>query len=214
MVKRKSANETKITDEDIKEAFAEAKRITAKEGAIQPKAKGLSFYNSADRPPFKGMSQEQSDAFRAVLGSRYAGFTHTEACQMAGIDAGTLSAATKRHPDAWMQCHAEIREAVAREHFINLGFIRTALSEYAPHAIRTLYAVMCDKRNGPSIRRQCANDILKMANVDNSAQVNRVVDDAVGQISDALAERLSEQFHDGAIVDAESYEITEGDDDE
>lgn len=207
------AASAKISDEEIHNAFAEARRVTNKEGAIEPRAKGLSFYNTSDRPPFKGMSQEQSDAFRKVLGSRYAGLTHLEACEVAGVDPGTLSNATKRYPEAWMQCHAEIREAVAREHFINLGFIRTALSEYAPHAIRTLYAIMVDKRNSPSIRKQCANDILKMCNVDNSAGVSQAVDEAAGAISEALNQRLKGEFGSGVIIDADYYE-EEGEDDE
>jgi len=210
--KKKGAEES--LQEDIENAFAEARRVTNQEGCIEPKTKGLSFYNTSDRPPFKDMSQEQSDVFRKVLGMRYAGLTHAESCEAAGVDPSGFTAAIKRYPEAWMHCHTEIREAVAREHFTNLGFIRTALSEYAPHAIRTLYAVMQDKRNSPSIRRQCANDILKMANVDNSSQVSRVVDDAVGQISDVLADRLEQHFGNSVIVDSEFYEVEEGDDDE
>lgn len=207
-----ATHEDDLTEQEIRDALEYAKQLTDRENAIVPKEHGLTFYSYEDRAPFDGVSVDHSDKIRAFLAARYGGFTAKEACQMVGSTYGFVTYSTKKYPHAWQQAHAEIREAVAREHFVNLGYIRTALSEYAPHALRTLYAIMNDRRNSAQVRRQCARDILKMANVDNSMTISTMADEFADQLSDNILSQLSD-YNSTTIVEAD-YETEEDDDNE
>jgi hypothetical protein len=65
---------------------------------------------------------------------------------------------------------------------------------------------MSDRSNSASVRRQCARDILKLANVNNSATINAMADEFAEQLSENIQAQL-EDFRNETIETIDAEEV-------
>jgi len=177
-----------ITTDEARRALAVAKRYEKEANGSGGSEDRLTFYHSVNREPFEGVSVKDSDKIRAYLGARYAGFTTKESYAIASVSPNKMHALNKSFPDAIQQCHNEIQEAVAREHYTNAAFMTAAMSEYCPMALKVMYKLMMDTSQSGSLRAKIAKDIIDMGM--KKSDGSHVAEEFMVQLSDTIASSL------------------------
>jgi hypothetical protein len=128
------------------------------------------------RPPLNGCKMEQSDIIRHVIGMKYSGYTQVEAFAAAGkeydMHPGAVRSLVERKQEATEIADSEHLERCLKAYHSNLWMVRTALSEAGPRAVRTLLEVMDSKDSSEATRMKAAVAVLKMIDVDGSANAN------------------------------------------
>ena len=208
----------KRSDEDI--AYEVAARVTKPvppepEKRIVPAGdKRRATHGKSNRPPLNGCNQEHSDVIRHVIGLKYSGYTQKEAFRSAsdkyGMEESSVSSLIIRKQEAAELADYEHLERCLQSYNSNLWLVRTALSEAGPRAVKTLLEVMDDKKSTPATRMKAAVAILKMTDVDGSANANPSEKTAIEHLK--LVKEMREALKSekaSHIVDAEYVEVTE-----
>ena len=205
------------TDEDI--AHEVADRVT-KTVAIEPKRetnlgdKRRAVSGKEVRPPLNGCTQMHSDVIRHVVGLKYAGYTKREAYRSASdkydMKQDSVASLLVRKQEATELADYEHLERCLQSYNSNLWLVRTALSEAGPRAVKTLLEVMDDHKSTPATRMKAAVAILKMTDVDGSANANPSEKTAIEHLKliKEMRESLKKE-NAGHIVDAEDAEVIE-----
>ena len=128
------------------------------------------------RPPLNGCKMDQSDIIRHVIGMKYAGYTQQESFRSAGekydMKTDAVRSLLVRKQEAAELADAEHLERCLKAYHSNLWMVRTALSEAGPRAVRTLLEVMDSRDSSEATRMKAAVAVLKMIDVDGSANAN------------------------------------------
>lgn len=178
----------RINADETQRALAVAKRYEKKANGDSGSEDRLSFYHSVSREPFDGVSIEDSDTIRSYIGARYAGFKTKEAYAIANTTGQKMHKLNREHPDAIQECHNQIQEAVAREHYTNAAFMTAAMSEYCPMALKVMYKLMMDTSQSGSLRAKIAKDIIDMGM--KKSDGSHVAEEFMVQLSDTIASSL------------------------
>jgi len=164
-------------------------------------------YGKSEREPYPGLSKEDSDKIRHLVGLRFSGYTLMESFDEVGINRGTGPGWIARRQDAYNMAEHELMETALRGYQTNLWIMRTALSELGPRAVRTLGELMDNKKESGATRLKAATAVLKMVDVDHSA---------TGGAQEGLAKELADQIRtalsdiqSNKIIDAEDAEVIE-----
>ena len=198
----------KASEKECNDALEKSKEITRQgrpdlSGGIRDE-----FVGDTNRPPLKGATPAVSQLFRTVLACRFAGHTVKEACEMLGTTPSELNKRKRSYPDAWTECHQEIKEAVLQNLAANVWIVRSGLSDVAPHAVRCLYDLITNRTTKDSIKKDAAVQVLKLLDIDGSASLGATISEAAYAFKD-LADATREQFENDnivPIVEAEEFE--------
>jgi hypothetical protein len=171
------------------------------------------------REPINGLSTERSNLIRHIVGLRYSGYSYREAFQDAAqsyeLKPHTAENYYYKHRDAVDFAEQEHLENALKSYHNHLWAIRSMMSDAGPRAVKTLIGVMDDKKSSPNIRLKAAAYILKMINVDGSANASpseHAAVEGLKLIKDLRTEIKDEK--DSHIVDAVAADDAEivGDD--
>jgi hypothetical protein len=204
------------SDEDI--AHEVAARVT-KTVAIEPEKrttpagdKRKPVRGNATQTPLNGCKLEQSDIIRHVIGMKYSGYTQQEAFKSAGekydMDSGAVRSLIVRKQEATELADSEHLERCLKAYHSNLWMVRTALSEAGPRAVRTLLEVMDSKGSSEATRMKAAVAVLKMIDVDGSANANpseKIASESLKLIKTIRTD--IEQEKESHVVDCEDAEV-------
>jgi hypothetical protein len=206
------------SDADI--AHEVAARVT-KTVAIEPEKrqtpagdKRKPVRGKASQPPLNGCKLEQSDIIRHVIGMKYSGYTQQEAFKSAGetydMDTRAVRALLVRKQEAAELADSEHLERCLKAYHSNLWMVRTALSEAGPRAVRTLLEVMDSKDSSEATRMKAAVAVLKMIDVDGSANANpseKIASESLKLIKTIRTD--IEQEKESHVIDCEDAEVVE-----
>lgn len=197
---------------DEEKAFAVANELTAEvppepEKSLVRAGTKKKIYARTNRPPFPGLSVEDSDILRHIIGLKFTGHTMAEAFDLSGLNHSNGHQWLAARQDAYAMAEQELMEIALNGYQTNLWIMRTALSELGPRAVKTLGEIMDNKRESGNTRLKAAQSILKMVDVDHSA---------TGGAQEGLAKELVEAIKSATnggekknIIDAEDVEIVE-----
>ena len=201
---KKSSEEKKalaIAEELTKEIPEKPDNVLVKTGQKRK------VYGKSNRPPFPGLSKEESDKVRMLVGMKFNGFTLLESFEEAGINPSSGPGWIAVRQDAYNMAEHELMELALRGYQSNLWIMRTALSELGPRAVRTLGEIMEDKRESGNTRLKAATAVLKMVDVDHSA-TGGAQEGLAKELADGIKDALAD-IRSGKIVDAEDAEVVE-----
>ena len=164
------------------------------------------------RPPLNGCKMEQSDVIRHVIGMKYSGYTQVEAFAAAGKEYDMTPSAVRslvvRKQEATEIADSEHLERCLKAYHSNLWMVRTALSEAGPRAVRTLLEVMDSKESSEATRMKAAVAVLKMVDVDGSANANpseKIASESLKLIKSIRTDIEKEK--ESHVVDCEDVEV-------
>jgi hypothetical protein len=143
---------------------------------------------------------------------RFTGHTQREAFEKANINPSKATSLMRRHQGAVEEAKQELLQACMDEYHSNLWMLRSALSEIGPRAVRTLGAVMDDKKASPATRVKAATSVLKLINVDGGA--SNYKDQGGASFLVTLKDNRDGSETNSVIVDAEMVEELDEDTDE
>jgi len=208
------------TPEEIAKAFKVAAEKTSEVKIDTKAARGpggtkrlLVKHGKYDREPFTGLSHEDSDAIRTIIGARFAKFTFAEACGQAGISTSKGYRIEREHYEAVQECIDEHLTIALQNYQRNILICRTALSDAGPKAIATLERVMESKKVAPGVRVKAAIAILKLLNIDNSATGNPDETIAAEFLKVLKGHMKKGDSENEYVVDAVEVEAVEGNED-
>jgi hypothetical protein len=98
-----------------------------------------------------------------------------------------------------------------KEYHTNLWAVRTMMSEAGPKAVKTIVAVMDSTKSSPNVKLKAAQAILKMMDVDGSANANpneSIAKESLRLVRDVMNKREEEQ--ESHVIEAEV--LVEGND--
>lgn len=206
-----------VTTEEAAEAFKVAEKKTSEVKIDTKSSRGpggskrlLVQHNKLDRKPFIGLSFEDSNAVRVLIGARFAGFTFAEACKQASISTSKGYRLERENPEAIQECIDEHLTIALQTYQQQLWIVRTSLSDVGPKAVRTLEKIMDSRKTAPGVRVKAAIAVLKLLDVDNSATGNpneTVADELLKILKTATRKIDAEREY---VVDAVDAEIVEG----
>jgi len=183
-----------------------------RETAIGKRRRAL--HNRWDREPINGYSLEHSNIARHVIGLKYAGEAMKEAFQSAAEKYDILPHSVEnlfyKKRELFDLAEQEMMELVAREYHQNLAMIRTAMSNVGMRAVDTLAEILDNPEASASVKSKSAVAVLKMLDIDGSANSNpsaRVALESLKLVRDVKLANMKEA--DSHVVDAEDAEVVE-----
>lgn len=168
------------------------------------------------RKPINGYSQRHSDIARHVMGLKYAGEAMKEAFESAAgkyeMEPHSVETLYYRKTELFNLAEMELLESAMKEYHQNLWICRTALSQAGPIAVDTLTEILKNKDASDSVKSKSAIAVLKMLDVDGSANANpseKIVLESLKVVKQSM--QNIQKGAESHIIDAEDAEIVEED---
>ena len=215
----KKDRETSPLTDDQKAAFAVAERTT-EPVAIVPKRKTnigdkkRTKHGRWERKPLDGLTIDKSNILRHVVGLRFSGEALREAFESAAkkydIIPNTVEKYYYRHPEAIILAEEEHLTNAIREYHTNLWAVRTMMSEAGPAAVKCILEVMKARKSSPNVKLKAAQAIIKMIDVDGSANANpneSIAKESLKLVRDVINKR--EEESDSYVIEVTDVETVE-----
>lgn len=213
--------ESGVLTPEVEAAFALAERVTEPVEIVPRRESNVGDkrrirHGKWSREPLDGCTIERSNMLRDIVALRFGGNALREAFKKVAenndIIPNTVEKYYYRNPEAIKLAEEEHLTSAIAEYHTNLWAVRTMMSEAGPQAIKTIIEVMKSRKSSPNVKLKAAQAILKMMDVDGSANANpneSIAKESLRLVRDVMNKR-SEGQTNSVIVEATDAEFEEG----